>query len=57
MRKDKWAHQIELADKLDSLIDEMFTDEASAAEAEIRQLLWDNKAGLIRALQSMKKPQ
>lgn len=49
-----WANEVALADQIDGLIDEMFTDEAAAAEKEIRDLLWDNKVGIIRALQSLR---
>lgn len=52
---DPWTDQVALADKLDGLIDEVFTDEAAKAEKEIRDLLWDNKVGIIRALQSLRQ--
>lgn len=52
-----WENQIQVADKIDTLIDGMFTDDGDTqreAEAEIRQLLWDNKVGFVRLAQSLR---
>lgn len=50
-----WAHidVIPLGDQIDRLIDGMFDESNQTAASELRSLLWNNKVGICRLLQSL----
>lgn len=51
----RWANEIDVANKIDVLMDHAAIGN-DVAETEIRRLLWDNKMGFVRLAQSLVTP-